>query len=126
MDRLSITEIKYLKGVGEERAKLLASELDIHTFRDLLYFFPFRYVDRSRFYMISELSGMMPAVQVRGRFVRFTEEGEGAKRRLIGLFTDGKSMMENKEYFPNVYSRKGICAVWQTLRIQGFRLDGAS
>lgn len=94
MDRLSITEIKYLKGVGEERAKLLASELDIHTFRDLLYFFPFRYVDRSRFYMISELSGMMPAVQVRGRFVRFTEEGEGAKRRLIGLFTDGKSMME--------------------------------
>lgn len=94
MDRLSTTDIKFLKGVGEERAKMLASELDIHTFRDLLYFFPFRYVDRSRFFTIAELTGEMPAVQLRGCFLRFYQEGEGARTRLVGLFSDGKSLME--------------------------------
>ena len=94
MNRLAATDIKYLKGMGDARAKLFASELDIHTFRDLLYTFPFRYVDRSRFFMISELTDDMPLVQIRGRFVRFSVEGEGAKTRLVGLFTDGRGMME--------------------------------
>lgn len=43
------SEIKYLKGVGDARAKILSSELGIRTFRDLLYYFPFRHIDRSRF-----------------------------------------------------------------------------
>ncbi len=94
MDSLSKRDIKYLKGVGEQRARLLAEELDIHTFRDLLYTFPHRYVDRSRCFMISELTPDMPMVQVKGHFVRFSEEGEGAKKRLTALFTDGRSMME--------------------------------
>lgn len=94
MDSLATRDIKYLKGVGEQRARLLAEELDIRTFRDLLLTFPFRYADRSRFYMISEFTPEMPAVQVKGRFIRFTEEGEGVKKRLVGLFTDGRSMME--------------------------------
>jgi len=72
MDSLVTRDIKYLKGVGEQRARLLAEELDIRTFRDLLLTFPFRYADRSRFYMISEFTPDMPAVQVKGRFKLFT------------------------------------------------------
>lgn len=94
MNRLGNINIQYLKGVGDTRAKLLASELDIHTFRDLIYTFPFRYVDRSRFYKISELEEEMPNVQIRGHFVRFYKEGEGAKTRLIGIFHDGEKLME--------------------------------
>lgn len=94
MHKLGNIDIKFLKGVGDARAKLLADELEIHSFRDLLYHLPFRYVDRSRFYMISEFTGDMPNVQVKGKFVRFVKEGEGAKQRLIGIFTDGRSVME--------------------------------
>jgi len=88
------TEIKYLKGVGEARSNVLAKELDIHTFRDLLYYFPFRHVDRSKFYRIAELNPEMPLVQIAGRFISFSIEGEGAKRRLHGLFSDGSRLME--------------------------------
>ncbi len=94
MDRLRATDIKYLKGVGPARAKVLGEELGIRTLYDLLYHFPSHYVDRSRFYMISELGREMPMVQIRGRFVSFTTQGEGAKTRLVGLFTDGRSSME--------------------------------
>lgn len=88
------TDIKYLKGVGEKRAKTLGAEMEIHTFGDLLYTFPFRYVDTSRFYKISEFSGEMPMVQVLGKFVGFQTEGEGARQRLKAVFSDGKSLME--------------------------------
>ena len=94
MDRLRATDIKYLKGVGPKRAELLASELGIRTCYDLLYHFPSHYVDRSRFYEVRSFSGDMPMVQVRGRFVNFTVQGEGAKMRLVGLFTDGTATME--------------------------------
>lgn len=88
------TDIKFLKGVGEARAKVLDKELNIRTFRDLLYYFPFRHVDRSKFYSISELSGEMPFIQIVGHFVSFQIEGEGAKRRLNAIFSDGKRLME--------------------------------
>lgn len=87
-------DIKYLKGVGDARARELAREFEIHTFRDLLYYFPFRYVDKSRFYRISELHGEMPAVQLRGHFIQFNTEGEGARQRLKGVFSDGERLME--------------------------------
>lgn len=58
-------DITYLKGVGPQRSALLASEAGIRNFRDLLYYFPSRYVDRSRFFMISELKGEMPALQIK-------------------------------------------------------------
>tara|TARA_B100000427_G_scaffold291249_1_gene267955 strand:+ start:30 stop:218 length:189 start_codon:yes stop_codon:yes gene_type:complete len=54
MDQLQ-TSIEYVKGVGPNRAKLLKEELNILTYRDLLTFFPFRYIDRSKFYKISEI-----------------------------------------------------------------------
>ncbi len=94
MDRLRETDITYLKGVGPSRAKLLGEELGIRSFYDLLYHFPSHYVDRSRFYSIRSLSQDMPMVQIRGRFISFTVQGEGAKTRLIGLFTDGTGTME--------------------------------
>lgn len=94
MDKLSHTKIMYLKGVGPVRGKLLEDELGIATLRDLLYTAPRRYIDRRRVYRISELSEDMPDVQVAGRFLRFTHEGEGARRRLSALFTDGQSMMQ--------------------------------
>lgn len=92
--RFEDTEIKYLKGIGEARSKLLASELEVATFQDLLEYYPFRYVDRSRFYHISDLRGEMPMLQILGHFVNFILEGEGKSQRLRGIFTDGHRMME--------------------------------
>lgn len=94
MRQFGETELKFLKGVGEKRAKLLAEELELHTFRDLLYYFPFRHIDRSRFYKISEFSGEMPHVQIKGRFINFSVEGEGIRKRLVGIFSDGERLMQ--------------------------------
>lgn len=94
MQRFLDTELKYLKGVGEARAKLFAKELDVKTIGELLMHFPHRYVDRSKFYKIAEFDGEMPMVQVVGKFVSFREDGEGAARRLTALFSDGRSVME--------------------------------
>lgn len=89
------SDIKFLKGVGDVRSKLLYEQLDIRTFRDMLYTFPFRHVDRSRFYRIEELSGTeFPSIQIKGRFLHLNVEGEGAKSRLTGVFTDGSRLME--------------------------------
>ena len=87
-------DIQYLHGVGPKRAELLARELDVHSFRDLLYYFPFRYMDRSTVHRIADLSGDMPYIQLRGRFIVFTTHGEGAKQRLHALFSDGSGNIE--------------------------------
>lgn len=94
MESLRDSDITYLKGVGPARAKLLAEELDIHSMYDLLHHFPHNYVDRSRFYSVNSFHADMPMVQVKGRFINFTTAGEGAKTRLIGLFSDGTATME--------------------------------
>ncbi len=73
---------------------MLETELEISTFGDLLYTFPYRYVDTSRFFKISEFQGDMPSVQVLGRFTGFTVEGGGLKQRLKGSFYDGSRFME--------------------------------
>lgn len=89
------SDIKFLKGVGDARAKALAKELEVTTFRDLLYYFPHRHIDRSKFYTIGELSGEnLPSIQIKGHFLGFSEEGEGARKRLKGVFSDGKRLME--------------------------------
>ena len=86
--------VKFLKGVGPQRSRLLAEELGIESYHDLLHHFPSGYIDRSRFYHIRELSEDMPSVQIRGRFISFAEQGEGAKRRLVGLFSDGTALLQ--------------------------------
>lgn len=94
MNSLSQRDIKFLKGVGPKRAELLQKELGITTFYDLLTHYPTHYLDRTKVYRIRELTEEMSMVQVRGRFVTFTVRGEGAKARLVGLFSDGHSTME--------------------------------
>ncbi len=88
------TDMQYLKGFGDRRASLFADAMNIRRFGDLLEYYPFRYVDRSKFYNISDLRGEMPMLQIRGRFLSFRAEGEGRRRRLVGVFTDGHRMME--------------------------------
>ena len=83
-------DIKYLPGVGERRAALLASELNVRTFGDLLYYFPFRYIDRTRLFRIGEIGGEVPAyIQIRARITGMAYEGEGRKRRLRVFASDG-------------------------------------
>lgn len=87
------TDLTYVKGIGPQRAQLLAKELDLHTVSDLLHYYPTHYVDVSRIWHISDFCGEMPYVQIRGHFVSLTVQGEGAKSRLVGLFTDGTATM---------------------------------
>jgi len=94
MNSLRHIEIKYLRGFGPKRAELLEKELGIRTLYDLLHHFPTHYVDRSKVTDIIAFNGDMPMVQVRGKFLTFTTHGEGVRKRLVGLFSDGTATME--------------------------------
>lgn len=122
MDHILDQDIKYLKGVGPGRALLLAKELNIFTFRDLLYYFPYKYIDRSRFYKINEIDTTQAFIQIKGKITSFRSEGHPRKKRLVADFTDGtgtieliwfqgirwisKSLQANKEYI--VFGKPGI------------------
>ncbi len=93
MDILS-TPIDYLKGVGPQRANLLKEELNICTYIDLLEHYPFRYIDRSKTYNISQLSHDMPYIQIRGSVIRFEEKGIRNKKRLIAYLQDNSGIIE--------------------------------
>ena len=105
-------DIKYLKGIGPLRAKVLYSDMSIRTIRDLLETYPYRYIDRSRTYKICELREGMSFVQIRGRIISFQAEGSGRKKHLKALFSDGQGIMElvwfrgisyiEKQYKPGV------------------------
>lgn len=99
-------DITYLPGVGPARAKLLANEMGIHTWGDLLYYFPFKHIDRTRLYYIHELTPDMPYVQLRGQIRSYEEEGEGRKHRLVGHFTDGYSFVDLVWFNSTDYVRK--------------------
>ncbi len=94
MNSLRHINITYLKGVGPKRAELLANELGIRSYYDLLHHFPSHYIDRSSIYRITDIRGEMPMLQIKGRFLSFNVVGEGAKSRLIGLFTDGTATID--------------------------------
>lgn len=105
-------DIKYLKGIGPLRAKVLYSDMSIRTIRDLLETYPYRYIDRSRTYKICELREGMSFVQIRGRIISFQAEGSGRKKHQKALFSDGQGIMElvwfrgisyiEKQYKPGV------------------------
>ncbi len=101
-------DIKYLKGVGPARAKILAEELGINTGGDLLYTFPFKYIDRSTVYTIRQLQDDMPYVQLRGQIIDFETEGEGRKRRLKATFSDGTGYVELVWFAGLKYIEKGL------------------
>ncbi len=88
------TKIEFLKGIGPQRATLLNTELGIFTFDDLLNYFPFRYEDRSSFHNLMEAHEDMPFIQVKGRIKNFSMVGEGSKKRLVALFSDGTGVIE--------------------------------
>ena len=88
-------EIKYLPGVGPKKAELLFRELEVATYGDMLYYFPFRYIDRTRFYAVNEITLEMQYVQMRGKVVAQRTEGTGKQRkRMIFTFTDGTGHIE--------------------------------
>ncbi|MBP8011955.1 MAG: ATP-dependent DNA helicase RecG, partial [Parabacteroides sp.] len=86
--------IVYLPGVGPKKAELLEKEIGVRSYADLLSFYPYKYIDRSRFYKISEIEGNMPYIQLKGRFQYFETVGEGRSKRLIGKFTDGTGVID--------------------------------
>jgi len=88
------TSIEYLKGVGPQRGELLKKELGIFTYADLLQHYPFRYIDRTRFYKISELNADLPAVQIIGRVMSKAVLGEKRTKRMVLEFKDDTGLME--------------------------------
>ncbi|MBE6301754.1 MAG: ATP-dependent DNA helicase RecG [Parabacteroides distasonis] len=94
MLELDKRSIMYLPGVGPKKAEILRKEIDVSSYEDLLYYFPYKYIDRSRFYKVAEINGDMPYIQLRGRILFFDTLGEGRTRRLIGKFTDGTGTID--------------------------------
>ena len=95
---ITTRDIKYLQGVGPQRATVLNKELNLFSLHDLLYYFPYKYVDRSRLYYIHEIDGNMPYIQLKGEILSFETFGEGRQRRLVGHFSD-----TYKEYAHSIF-----------------------
>ncbi len=87
-------DIKYLQGVGPQRADLLKRELDIKTVGDLLTYYPYKYIDRSHFYRICDINGSMPHVQLLGEILSFESQGVGRNMRLVAHFSDGTGVVD--------------------------------
>lgn len=94
MTDFSQTDIKFLAGVGPKKAEILNKELNVFSVEDLLYYFPYKYIDRSRIYFIHEIDGNMPYIQLRGKITGFETHGERHKKRLVGHFTDGTGYID--------------------------------
>lgn len=88
------SNIEFLKGVGPQRADTLKTELGIFTCRDLLFHFPFRYIDRTKFHRIKEVHNEGESVQLRGTLRRLETLGEGKAKRLVGTLRDETGIME--------------------------------
>jgi ATP-dependent DNA helicase RecG len=94
MSQLAEQDIKFLKGVGTKRAELLEKEFGLKTCRDLLYFFPYKYIDRSRIYTIKEIDSTQTFIQLKGKITHFRMEGQKYRQRLVGIFSDGTGTIE--------------------------------
>jgi ATP-dependent DNA helicase RecG len=91
---LSKKELKYIPGVGPVKADLLMKELNVGNQEDMLYVFPYKYIDRSKFFKISDITSDVSYVQIRGKFTFFETVGTGRTKRLKSLFTDGTGTIE--------------------------------
>ena len=91
---ITTRDIKYLTGVGPNKAAILNKELEIFSLHDLLYYFPYKYVDRSRLYYVHEIDGAMPYIQLKGQILGFETFGEGRQRRLVAHFSDGTGVVD--------------------------------
>jgi ATP-dependent DNA helicase RecG len=88
------TKIEYLKGVGAAKAELLQKEYNIFSFNDLLYYFPYRHIDRSKTYQISQLDDTMQYIQLKGTVSNLRTIGQGPGARLVANFGDGTGSIE--------------------------------
>ena len=88
-------DIMYLPGVGPKRKEILSKELNIQTWRNLLEYYPYKYVDRSKIYTIDELNGSIPFVQIKGKILSFEEFSNGTRRkRIVAHFSDGHGVVD--------------------------------
>lgn len=94
MAQIFETPLTYLPGVGPKRAEILARDLELYTYLDLLHYFPYKYIDRSRLYQVREMRPDMPYIQLRGYIREWREEGVGRKKRLVGVFYDETGWVE--------------------------------
>lgn len=94
MSSLLATPIEYLKGVGPNRGELLRKELSIHTYLDLLHFYPFRYIDRTRYYKINELLNNNAEVQIIGKIISVKTVEQKRGKRLVASFVDDTGEIE--------------------------------
>ena len=88
------TSIEFLKGIGPNRAKLIKSELKISTFKDLLFQFPFRYIDKTSYHKISDIHSTNSEIQIIGKISDLKEVGSGNKKRLVAKFVDNTGCIE--------------------------------
>jgi ATP-dependent DNA helicase RecG len=88
------TSIEFLKGIGPNRAKLIKSELKISTFKDLLFQFPFRYIDKTSYHKISDIHSTNTEIQIIGKISDLKEVGSGNKKRLVAKFVDNTGCIE--------------------------------
>ena len=88
------TPIEFLKGVGPNRAKLIKNELKISNFKDLLFQFPYRYVDKTKYHKISEINSNNSEIQLIGEIKDLKEVGIGSKKRLVADFRDNTGIIQ--------------------------------
>ncbi len=91
---LSKLDVMYVHGIGPKRAELIKKEMDVHTAEQLLNYFPYKHVDRSRIYAIREIDGSMPFIQLKGKIRSYAMQGENKGRRLVALFSDETGTIE--------------------------------
>ena len=97
-----------ISGIGYKRGEVLTAEAQIVTIEDLLNYFPYRHVDRSKFYHISECTEKMPYIQIIGEIIQFEYVGEGRATRLTAIFTDGTGTIELVWFKGTKYIEKNI------------------
>lgn len=94
MENILQTNVKFLKGMGPKRADLFAKELGIFSVGDLLRYYPYRYIDRTRIYTIAEIDSSQTHIQIKGRIEGFRKEGPKYKQRLVATFSDATGSIE--------------------------------
>lgn len=94
MSEFSEKELTYLPGVGPKKSEILKKEINVSSYGDLLCYYPYKYVDRSKYYRIKEITSASMYVQIRGTILKTTLQGQGRTQRVVALFSDGESAIE--------------------------------
>ncbi len=132
MDSILSQDITYLLGVGPRRTQILNHELNIYTWGDLIEYYPYKYVDRSKIYTIAELNGSMPFVQIKARILSFEEFAMGArKKRIVAHVSDTTGIADivwwnGGKYIYNKYKVNGEYIIFGRPTFYGGRYQFAN